>query len=151
MKPISVLLAENNGTFRRTVAAFLEHESRREVQVVGTASTGDEALAQAACLRPDVVVIDLRMPGLPPFETIHRLRRVVPEAGIIALTFLDGDGYRQASLGAGAHDLVGKTRIHSDLLPAIRGVARYRPAGDPPASAADTAPDAVRPDPGRGG
>jgi DNA-binding NarL/FixJ family response regulator len=151
MKPISVLLAENNGTFRRTVAAFLEHESRQEVQVVGTASTGDEALAQAACLRPDVVVIDLRMPGLPAFETIHRLRGVVPQAGIIALTFLDGDGYRQASLGAGAHDLVGKTRIHSDLLPAIRGVARSCAPADPSARAAEAAPDAVRSDPGRGG
>jgi DNA-binding NarL/FixJ family response regulator len=114
--------------FRRAVTAFLEQESDRQVCVVGTAATGEEALARALDLRPDVVLVDLRMPGLPALEAIPRLRSLLPEVGIIALTFLEGDHYRRASLGAGANELIGKARVDADLLPAIRGIARAREA-----------------------
>jgi DNA-binding NarL/FixJ family response regulator len=148
MAAISVLLVDDNPMFRRIATSFLEEESGREVTVVGTAGGGEEALAQAETLRPEVVVMDLRMPGLSGLETIPRLRRLVPEARIIVLTLFDGQGYRKASFDAGAHEFVGKARMGVDLLPAIRGLVS---AGRLPRiragqrRAADAGPDAGRP------
>ena len=123
MNPISVLIADDNPTFLRIVTRFLEEQSRKTVSVVATARGGEEALAQAEALRPQVVLIDLNMPGLSGLEAIPRLRRALPDAGIIAVTLLDTDGYRQAALAAGADDFVSKMTLNAELLPAIRRVA----------------------------
>jgi DNA-binding NarL/FixJ family response regulator len=69
-------------------------------------------------------VIDLAMPSLSGLETIPRLRAVLPEVGIIALTVLDTNGYREAALAAGANDFVAKASLDTDLLLAIRRVAQ---------------------------
>ena len=123
MNPISVLIADDNPTFLRIVTRFLEEQSRKTVSVVATAHGGEEALIQAEALRPQVVLIDLNMPGLSGLEAIPRLRRALPDAGIIAVTLLDTDGYRQAALAAGADDFVSKMTLNTELLPAIRRVA----------------------------
>ena len=123
MNPISVLIADDNPTFLRIVTRFLEEQSRKTVSVVATARGGEEALAQAEALRPQVVLIDLNMPGLSGLEAIPRLRRALPDAGIIAVTLLDTDAYRQAALAAGADDFVSKITLNAELLPAIRRVA----------------------------
>ena len=123
MNPISVLIADDNPTFLRIVARFLEEQSRETVSVVATARGGEEALIQAEALRPQVVLIDLKMPGLSGLEAIPRLRRALPDARIIAVTLLDTDAYRQAALAAGADDFVPKTTLNAELLPAIRRVA----------------------------
>ena len=123
MNPISVLIADDNPTFLRIVTRFLEEQSRKTVSVVATARGGEEALAQAEALRPQVVLIDLNMPGLSGLEAIPRLRRALPDAGIIAVTLLDTDGYRQAALAAGADDFVSKMTLNTELLPAIHRVA----------------------------
>src|SRR3990172_3418617 len=123
MNPISVLIADDNPTFLRIVTRFLEEQSRKTVSVVATARGGEEALAQAEALRPQVVLIDLNMPGLSGLEAIPRLRRALPDAGIIAVTLLDTDAYRKAALAAGADDFVPKMTLNAELLPAIRRVA----------------------------
>ena len=123
MNPISVLIADDNPTFLRIVTRFLEEQSRKTVSVVATARGGEEALAQAEALRPQVVLIDLNMPGLSSLEAIPRLRRALPDAGIIAVTLLDTDAYRKAALAAGADDFVPKMTLNAELLPAIRRVA----------------------------
>ncbi len=123
MAAISVLLVDDNAMFRRIATSFLEEESGHEVRVVGTAGGGEEALTQAETLQPEVVVMDLRMPGLSGLETIPRLKRLVPDTRIIVLTLFDGRGYRKASFDAGADEFVGKARMGVDLLPAIRGLA----------------------------
>jgi len=64
------------------------------------------------------------MPGLSGLETIPRLRAMLPEVSIIALTLLDAKVYRQAALAAGADDFVPKANLSTDLLPAIRRVAK---------------------------
>lgn len=131
MKPISVLLVDNNPRFLRIATRFLQEHD--DVTVVGAAGGGEEALALAQDLQPDMVLIDLAMPGLSGLETIPRLRAVLPKVGIIVLTMLDINSYRQAALAAGANDLVPKVTLNTDLLPAIRRVAqaarpRQRPA-----------------------
>jgi DNA-binding NarL/FixJ family response regulator len=126
MKPISVLLVDDNPSFLRIATRFLQGHD--DVAVVGAAGGGEEALALAQDLQPDIVLIDLAMPGLSGLGTIPRLRAALPEVGIIALTVLDTTSYWQAALSAGANDFVPKTRLNTDLLPAIRRVAQADPS-----------------------
>jgi len=132
MKPIAVLLVDDNATFLRIATRFLQDHD--DVVVVGVAGGGEEGLAQAQDLQPDIVLVDLAMPGLSGLEMIPRLRATLPEVGIIALTVLDTNSYRQAALAAGADDFVSKATLNTTLLPAIRQAAqaaqpRQRPAG----------------------
>ena len=133
MKPISVLLVDDNPVFLRNATRFLQEHD--DIVVVGAAGGGEEAMAMAQDLQPDIVVIDLAMPGLSGLVTIPLLQVVLPEVGIIALTVLDTNGYRQAALAAGANDFVPKATLDTDLLPAIRRVAQgarpqEKPAGN---------------------
>ena len=120
MKRASILIVDNNPIFRRATTSFLQHNHNDEVVIVGTATESKEALSQAKVLRPQVVLVELCMPGVGGVDFIPRLRMTVPEARIIALTLLDVSGYRQSALAAGADDFVCKTRLDTDLLPAIR-------------------------------
>jgi DNA-binding NarL/FixJ family response regulator len=126
MNPISVLLVDDNPRFLRIATRFLQEHD--DVVVVGAAGGGEEALTLAQDLQPDIVLIDLAMPGLSGLETIPRLRAVLPEVGIIALTVLDTNSYRQAALAAGADDFVPKASLSTELLPAIRRVAQADPS-----------------------
>jgi DNA-binding NarL/FixJ family response regulator len=109
----------------RIATRFLQEHD--DVVVVGTAGGGEEALTLAQDLQPDIVLMDLAMPGLSGLATIPLLQVMLPEVGIIALTVLDTNGYRQAALAAGADDFVPKANLDTDLLSAIRRVAQ----GDP--------------------
>ena len=122
---IRVLLVDDHEAFLRVATEFLQRH--QELVVVGTARGGEEALAQAQELRPQVILIDLRMPGLNGMATIPRLRVMLPEVGIIALTLLDPNTYRRAALAAGADDFVAKANLATELLPAIRRVVSEKP------------------------
>jgi DNA-binding NarL/FixJ family response regulator len=122
MKPISVLLVDDNPNFLRIATRFLEQHD--DIVVVGAAGGGEEALALAQEVEPDVVLVDLAMPGLSGLETIPRLRAMLPAVGIIALTMLDTNSYRQAALEAQANEFVAKASLDRELVPAIRQVAR---------------------------
>jgi DNA-binding NarL/FixJ family response regulator len=130
MKPISVLLVDDNPVFLRITTRFLQQHG--DVVVVGAAGGGQEALALVQELKPELVVIDLAMPGLSGLATIPLLQVVLPEVGLIALTVLDTNGYRQAALGAGANDFVPKASLDTDLLPAIQRVAQGNPSRQRP-------------------
>jgi DNA-binding NarL/FixJ family response regulator len=116
---LRVLLVDDNEAFRRVATDFLQRQ--RELIVVGAMRGGEGVLAQAQDLGPQVILIGLDRPGL---EIISHLRKVLPGVGIIALTLLEGDAYRQAALAAGADDLVRKAELTTDLLPAIRRVTQ---------------------------
>lgn len=124
MESISVLLVDDNPIFLNIVAQFLR--ASPDVVVVGTASGGEEALAKAEESRPQVILLDLAMPDIPGLEVIPRLRSILPEVSIIALTLLATEGYRQAALSAGAQDFISKAKLSQELLPAIRRVVRAR-------------------------
>lgn len=124
MHPVSVLLVDDNPAFLRIATRFLQEQCYDWVVVVGAAGGGEEGLIQAQEQRPDIVLVDLRMPGLSGLETIPLLRSMLPDVGIIALTLLESNGYREAALAAGADDFVSKFAVNTDLLPSIRRVAR---------------------------
>ena len=123
MHPLSALLVDDNPVFLSAAAAFLRELHPDEVAVVGTASGGEEALAQIRRLSPRVVLLDLCMSGVSGLEVIPRVREAYPEVRIIVLTMLDTDAYRKAALAAGADGFVSKTTLETDLLPAIRRAA----------------------------
>jgi DNA-binding NarL/FixJ family response regulator len=73
-----------------------------------------------------VVLLDLAMPNMPGWEVIPRLRKELPEVGIIVLTLLESGGYREMVVEAGADAFVGKSVLVTELMPAIRRVATNR-------------------------
>lgn len=127
METFSVLLVDDHRLFLRLVARFLQEQGDAEISLVSVAHNGYEALSQAQALRPQVILLDLAMPGLSGLEVIPRLRAILPEVAIIVLTGRKAAGYRQAALAAGADDFVAKATLTTDLLPAIRQLARARP------------------------
>ncbi|MEW5959670.1 MAG: response regulator transcription factor [Chloroflexota bacterium] len=118
------MLVDDNPTFLRIVEQFLKkHET---IKVIAAVEGGEEALAYVHRLKPDVVLTDLAMPKVSGMETILRLRAAWPRMGIIALTLLDTEGYRQAAITAGADDFVAKDTLNTTLIPTIERVAQTK-------------------------
>ena len=91
-----------------------------EYLVVGSVGDGRELLAEAERLHPDVIVLDITMPRLDGIEAARQLRRSQPPARLVFLTVYEDADYVRAALDAGGLGYVVKTRLASDLLPAIR-------------------------------
>ena len=91
-----------------------------ECLVVGSVGDGRELLAEAERLHPDVIVLDITMPRLDGIEAARQLRRMQRPARIVFLTVHEDADYARAALDAGGLGYVVKTRLASDLLPAIR-------------------------------
>jgi DNA-binding NarL/FixJ family response regulator len=124
MDTIRILLVDDNLMFLEIARDFLQMQA--ELIVVGTAHDGQEALAQAEKLKPDVILLDLNMPGLSGLDAIPKLLQVAPQAKIIALTMMNLDAYQPIALAAGANGFVAKPDMGGDLIQTIRRVA----AGD---------------------
>jgi DNA-binding NarL/FixJ family response regulator len=95
-----------------------------EFEVVGEAAHGAEAVVQAAALRPDVVLMDLRMPEMDGVEAIRRLQQQVPSARILVLTTFDTDSDVLPAIEAGATGYLLKDAPVEDLLRAVRSAAK---------------------------
>lgn len=119
----SVLLIDDTPTFLGMVTRFLEAEGQDEVRVVGSVVGGQDAVAQATRLKPDVILLDLAMPGVCGLDLLPPLRRTLPEAILVALTVLDPEEFRERAIAAGADAFVSKASLEHDLLPAIRHAA----------------------------
>lgn len=126
---IRVLLADDHGVVRKGVRDFLEEEP--DLDVVGEASDGAQAVDMALALRPDVVVMDIKMPHLSGIEATKRIKATAPEVRVLALSAYDDDPYVWGLLEAGASGYVLKTAESRELISAIRAVAAGRSALDP--------------------
>lgn len=124
MAPVSVLLVDDNPTFLHILSEFLDEEEN--ILVVGQARSGEDALVKAKETQPQVILLDLAMPGLSGLDTIPRLRHMMPDTRIIALTVLDTNGYREAARAAGADEFIAKSDLNIELFPAIYRVMRSR-------------------------
>lgn len=119
-RPIRVLLAEDHVLVRRGMAAIINMEE--DAEVVGEAGDGEEAITLWRRLKPDVTLMDLRMPTLEGVEAIRRIRAEDPNAAIIVLTTFDHDEDIYAGLRAGAKAYLLKDVQPEELFRCIRAV-----------------------------
>jgi len=124
---IRILLVDDNKAFLRAATEFLQRHD--EFIVVGAICGGEEVLAQAQELRAQVILVGLDRPGLGGLAIISCLRKVLANSGIIALTLLEDNVYRQVALAAGADGFVRKSELTNELLPTIRRVTQAKGSG----------------------
>lgn len=118
---VRVLLADDHPVYRLGLRALLD--SVDGVEVVGEAETGAEAVAATAELTPDVVVMDLRMPGLNGIEATRRIVKESPGAAVLMLTYSDDDHSVMEAMLAGARGYVLKEAGKDAILRAVHDVA----------------------------
>ena len=120
---ISVLVADDHRLFREALRAVLEPEC----EVVGEAASGEEAITAVARLRPEVVLLDIAMPGLGGLNSAHRIARQTPSSKILILSQHDDEEYvYEAMVEAGASGYLVKTDAAAEVIAAIRAVAAGR-------------------------
>jgi two-component system, NarL family, response regulator NreC len=129
MARIRILIADDHAVLRAGLRMLID--SQKDLEVVGEASDGDEAVRKAAALRPDVALVDISMPGSSGIKAIERIREAAPATRVLVLTMHDMPAYLRAALAAGASGYVVKRAADSALLAAIRDVYRGRTALDP--------------------
>lgn len=115
---IKVLLIDDNETFLKYAARYVGREV--DLEVVGTAQSGEAGVRQASVLGPDVVLLDQVMPGGSGVDVVEHLKRVAPGCRIIMLTMHEASSYRERAFRCGADGYVTKERMLEDLLPEIR-------------------------------
>jgi DNA-binding NarL/FixJ family response regulator len=126
---IRVVLADDHTVLRAGLRMLLN--AQPDMEVVGEAADAREALAHALAAAPDVLTLDLTMPGGGSLKLVEQLRERLPQTHVLVLTMHDDPAYCRAALGAGAAGYVVKTAADAQLLTAIRAVARGRLFVDP--------------------
>src|SRR5437660_4310029 len=121
MSRIRVLIADDHPVFRYGLRALLLAEATL-MEVVGEATTGEEAVASAAQCLPDVILMDVNMPGLNGIEATRRIVAATPEIGILMLTMFDDDESVFAAMRAGARGYLLKGAEGDEAIRAITGV-----------------------------
>ncbi len=122
MTQTRILIADDHAVLRAGLRMLLEAEP--DMTVVAEAADGREAAAQAEALRPDVILLDLTMPGLGGVEALSQIRRRAPNARVLILTMHEDEAYLRQVLKAGASGYVLKKAADIELLSAIRAVMR---------------------------
>ena len=120
-RTLRVLLADDHAILRQGLKLLIE--SQPDMAVVGESADGNGVLDQATALKPDIVVMDISMPGMNGLVATRTLKRLQPEVTVVALTRHDDDTYLEELLRAGASGYVLKQSAPRELLQAIRAVA----------------------------
>ena len=126
--PIRIMLADDHALVREGTRRLLEAEP--DMQVVAEAASGAEAIVAAERDRPDVVIMDIAMPGGTGIEATRHIKRLRPQTAILALTAYDDDQYVMALLEAGAAGFLLKNVHGRELVEAVRAVHRGESAMD---------------------
>ncbi len=122
MSGIRVLLVDDHTLFRQGIRTLLSQEA--DIDVVGEAGNGAEAVERAAELRPEVVVMDISMPGMSCFEATRQIRRARPDTKVMFLTMYDDEDYLVEAMEVGASGYLLKDSPASQLASAVRDVQK---------------------------
>ncbi len=117
MPPIRVLVAEDHAFVREGTCQILERH--HDIEVVGEAANGTEAVASAISLKPDVILLDIRMPELSGVEATLQIRERAPQTAVLILSAYDDDDYVTSLLDAGAAGYLLKTIRSRELVDAV--------------------------------
>jgi len=118
---VRVLLADDHSVVREGIRSLLEQCD--DIAVVGEASDGQGALTEAERLRPDVVLLDMKMPGMSGLETIVALKQRMPTIGLLVFTSFAEESQVRDAVNAGALGYLLKDALREDLIRAVRAVA----------------------------
>lgn len=119
-QPIRIVVADDHAVLRAGLMALLNDEP--DMLVVGEANDGDECLRVAKTVQPDVILLDINMPGVNGLEALPALRRALPQSRVLVLTMHDDETYLRQVLAAGGSGYVLKQAADKELLSAIRTV-----------------------------
>ncbi len=122
MEPIRVLIADDHTLFRAGLHALLNLFS--DILVVGEASTGEEAITKAEAVQPDIILMDVQMPGVNGIEATRRSVRTSPNIGIIVVTMFEDNESVFSAMRAGAHGYILKEAGEEEVLRAIHSVSK---------------------------
>ena len=129
MGRIRLLIVDDHPMMRDGIASAVRNQ--QDMEVVGEASDGREAIEKVRSLRPDVTLLDLNMPEMNGLEALQRIRTEFPDARVVVLTTYKGDVLANRSLKAGAMGYLLKSSLRTDMVGAIRAAhdgRRYVPA-----------------------
>lgn len=121
MERTRILIADDHTLFRDGVHALLD--SIPEMEVVGEAADGEEVIQKAVALQPDVILMDIQMPGVNGIEATRRIVRQSPHIGVTVITMFEDDDSVFAAMRAGARGYILKGADQEEMLRAIRAVA----------------------------
>lgn len=120
MAATDILLVDDHTATREELLFLLSAE--KDLRVVGEASSGEEAVREAERLQPDLVIMDILMPGMNGIEATRVIRKANPNVRVLTLSNHTGHGLLKATLDAGATGYVAKDHAYEELVPAIRAV-----------------------------
>jgi DNA-binding NarL/FixJ family response regulator len=120
MDKIRALIAEDYPPFRSILREFLTTDP--QVELVGEARDGQEALDKVKELRPDLVLMDVSLPGMGGLAATRQIRQANPDTKVILLLEEDHQEYRMAALESGAHDCLAKVTMGKNLLPMVHSI-----------------------------
>jgi len=121
MEPLRVLIADDHPLFRHGLREFLN--LALNIEVVGEASSGEEAITQAEALHPDVILMDVNMPGVKGIEATRQILHDSPHIRILVVTMFEDDGTVFAAMRAGARGYILKDAEKENILRAIQAVS----------------------------
>jgi len=122
MAKIRILLTDDHTLFRQGIRTLLASEA--DLEIVGEAANGGEAVEKISELRPDIILLDIGMPGLSSFEATRQIKKLRPDAKVLFLTMYDDEDYLVQCMEVGASGYVLKDSPAPQLLAAIRDVYR---------------------------
>lgn len=122
MEPIRLLIADDHAFYREGVRAMLRDAP--ETEVIGEATTGDEAVVKALDLQPDIILMDIKMPGLNGIEATRSLLQASPHIGVLVITMFEDDASVFAAMRAGARGYLLKDADQDELVRAVKAIHR---------------------------
>ena len=122
METIHVFIVDDHVLYREGARKMLSMAP--DIEIVGEAASGDEAIAQVLTLQPDVVLMDLKMPGLNGIEATRRILYTSPRIGVLVLTMFETDETVFAAMRAGARGYLLKDADQEEVLRAVKAVSR---------------------------
>lgn len=122
MAKIRILLADDHTLFRQGIRQLISNEN--DMEVIGEAANGSDTVDKVGELRPDLVLMDIGMPGLSSFEATRQIKRNRPETKVLILTMYDDEDYLVEGMEVGANGYVLKDSPAQQLVSAIRDVCR---------------------------